>query len=98
MEATCSERHTRAFVLSTDVLKKIWAVIEQRIGSLCAEATCKDGLERRFEDLKGLLAFENAPSQRIVNLALSAHAKDFSKRADIEFSDGYYLDINSLNK
>lgn len=91
MDSTFDFELRDAFVVRVEPLKKIHGLLCDRIGKVTITAECLDHVTRTFDDLAGLLKYENAKSKRVVNLRLSARSDDFKKTATIDFTDKWYF-------
>ena len=76
-----------AFVLRSDAVNRVWAILESTIGSVAATARCADNARREFGSLSQLLAFDNAKAKEIRSLQFSARSKDFKRRGGVTFGD-----------
>ena len=74
-----------AFVLRSDAVNRVWAILESTIGSVSATASCADNARREFGSLSQLLAFDNAKAKEIRSLNFSATSKDFKRRGEVTF-------------
>lgn len=74
-----------AFVLGPENVKRIWELLEQRVGAVTARAHGADSMRHEFETLNALIAFENASGKQLQSLELSATARDPRKEASVEF-------------
>ena len=74
-----------AFVLRSDAVNRVWAILESTIGSVSATASCADNARREFGSLSQLMAFDNAKAKEIRSLQFSASSKDFKRRGGVTF-------------
>ena len=85
-----------AFVLAQRDLQKLADVFEQFIDQPTFEIECRDGINRKFDDLAGLLSFENGWSKRIRSLWIRSFDDEKMRRARLRFSAEHvpvYLEI-----
>ena len=80
-----------SFVLNIDQIKKMHALLSERIGKTEISADCVDDITRNFDSLNGLRDYENVKQKRIVNLRLNSRSEDFCKRASVDFTDKWYF-------
>ena len=85
-----SDELKHAFVVSPADLKKIVELLEKRIGKVNISVDCVDKIERKFNTVKDLVAYENSKSKRISRLHLRFLADDHSKSATIVFRDPFW--------
>jgi hypothetical protein len=100
MDVSYSEDLSQAFVADPTNLKKLVELLQKRIGKVNISANCVDEIERKFNTVKNLIAYENSKSKRIRRIHLSARSDDYSKSVTIVFRDsrwyslGASIDIN----
>lgn len=75
-----------AFVLRPDDIRRIWALLEDKIGTVEAVAVCADDFEREFETVDALVNYDNFPAREIVGLQLDARTKGSEVTARIGFA------------
>ena len=91
MDVRYSDHLEHAFVVSPDHLKKLVELLQKRIGKVNISADCADKIERKFNTVKDLIAYENSKSKRIRRIRLGARSDDYSKSATIVFRDSFYV-------
>lgn len=91
MDVRYSEELSQAFVVSPTDLKKLVELLQKRIGKVDISADCIDKIEREFDTIKDLIAYENSKSKRICRIHLSARSDNYSKSAAIVFRDPSWL-------
>jgi hypothetical protein len=87
VDAKINTERKHAFVVRLADLKKLWDLLQSRIGVVTISAKCGDEIERKFENLKQLKDFENSPQKTIVHLSLNSRSDDWKKSAEIKFSN-----------
>ena len=85
MDVHYSDELKQAFVVSPTYLKKLVELLEKRIGEVNISADCVDKIERKFNRMKDLIAYENSKSKMICCIRLRAQSDDYSKSATIVF-------------
>lgn len=68
VQVNLSLRH--AFVLTPDIVRRLWEVLESNIGRTVALARCADHARREFDDVSKLLDYDNAKGKRTQSLTL----------------------------
>lgn len=91
MDSTFKFELKDAFVVRAEPLKKIHALLSDRIGKTTITAECADDVTREFDTLNKLEQYENSKPKRILNLRLRATAEDWKKEAAVEFTDKWYF-------
>ena len=85
-----------AFLLAQGDLQKLCEVFQQFIERPTFEIECRDGINRKFDDLAGLLSFENGWSKRIRSLWIRSFDDEKMRRVRLRFSAEHvpvYLEI-----
>lgn len=99
MDAHYSIELPHAFVVGPDAVKKLVALLNERIGGVAITVDCSDGITRDFTSVRELLAYENPKAKEIRRIRLRAHSDDYSKNASIDLSGirwrGISLDFNA---
>lgn len=85
MNTRYSDKLKQTFVVGASELKKLYGILQDRIGEVYILAHCADNLYREFETVKDLIAYENPKSKEIRHIRLSARSNDYSKSATIDF-------------
>ena len=86
MNASYSEILLQTFVIGDSELNKIYEILKDRIGEVHISADCADNIDREFESVDELIAYENPESKEIRTLYLTARSDNYSKSASINFS------------
>ena len=86
MNSRFSTEKTGAYIVNSPNLKKLWTLLENRVGSVTLEANCADEMRRTFDEWQDVEAYENAANKEIVAISLRARSSDFVKHVCIEFS------------
>jgi len=94
VDAKLNTERNHAFVVRLADLKKLWDLLQSRIGAVTISAKCGDKIERTFDNYKQLKGFENSPQKRVVHLSLNSRSDDWKKTAQIDFSDSPYRVID----
>ena len=94
MKGRYSEELLHAFVVRPDELKKLVELLQKRIGKVDISADCVDKIEREFNTVKELIAYENSKSKRIRRIHLSARSDNYSKSATIVFRDSFFVGVS----
>ena len=84
------------FVLSRGDVQRIADVFTRSIGRPTFEIQCRDGTSRSFNDVSGLLSFENGWSKRIRALWIRSADDEKMRRARLRFSAEHapvYLEV-----
>ena len=89
MDVHYSDHLEHVFVVSPDHLKKLVELLQNRIGKVNISADCIDKIQRKFNTVKDLIAYENSKSKRIHRLHLDARSDDYSKSARIVFGSSF---------
>lgn len=92
MDVHYSDHLEHAFVVSPDHLKKLVELLQNRIGKVDISADCIDKIERKFNTVKDLIAYENSKSKEIRRVYLRTRSDDYSKSATIVFRDAFLLE------
>ena len=90
MNARYSEFLKHTFVIGDSELRKIYKILQDRIGDVEISTECADNIVRDFENIDELFAYENPESKEIRRLSLTArsdYSDGFSKSAHIDFFD-----------
>ena len=93
MEASVSKERKQAFILNQSNLKKIWDLLEERIGPVSAEISCADGIHREFSNWKQFTLFDNPRQKKIISLSMNARADNWSKSVHLRFSKSSWENI-----
>ncbi len=94
-ESTSSVDLRQAFVIASDDARKLDRLLRDRVGSASYTASCEDGIERVFDSVAKLEAFENARDHQIVSLKVHARAQgDPRKSAWLHFSGRNHYSIS----
>ena len=94
MKGRYSEELSHAFVVRPDELKKLVELLQKRIGKVDISVDCVDKIEREFNTVKELIAYENSKSKRIRRIHLSARSDNYSKSATIVFRDSFFMGVS----
>ena len=94
MKGRYSEELSHAFVVRPDELKKLVELLQKRIGKVDISVDCVDKIEREFNTIKELIAYENSKSKRIRRIHLSARSDNYSKSATIVFRDSFLMGVS----
>ena len=94
MEASINKERKHAFIVRQDEVKKIWDLLQSRIGPVILQVNCSDEISREFKSLQEFKRFENPPQKKIVRMTFNAHSEGRKKTAEIEFSKGDYRVID----
>ena len=94
MEASINKERKHAFIVRKDEVKKIWDLLQSRVGPVTIQVNCSDGISRTFKSLQEFKGFENPPQKKIVRMSFNARSDDWKKTAEIEFSKGDYRVID----
>ena len=86
MKASLRTVQKGAYVIRSSELKKLWTLIEGRIGSPKLEADCADDTQRTFPTWQDCEAYENVSSKQIIELSLVARSDDFESSVSIDWS------------
>jgi hypothetical protein len=89
---TLSPQH--AFVLSDKDIKKLCALLADRIGPVTIDTKTIADLERQFTYASKLCEVENPWEKRIVDLRITARSEDWKKRATVRFSESRFAPID----
>lgn len=87
MKGRYSEDLIHAFVVGAPELKKLTKLLQDYIGKVEISAGCADGFSNDFETIDRLIGYENPKSKEIQSIYLKAKSEDFSKSAEVRFSD-----------
>lgn len=88
-----------AFTLHECEIRQIWRILEKRIGSVYAEASCIDGIKRSFMELEELLQYPNTQGSAIYTLHFYANSEDDdSSYAKVNFEDSVLSPISLIVK
>ena len=90
MDVHYSEQLSYAFVVGPADLKKLVELLQKHVGKVAISADCIDEIERNFNTVKDLIAYENPKSKRIRRLHLRARSGDDSKSATIVFREPFW--------
>ena len=91
----------QAFIVSPDHLKKLVELLQKRIGKVNIRISCVDNIEREFNTVKDLVAYENSKSKRIRSICLRARSDNYSKSTIIVFREssrlisGIWIDVTA---
>lgn len=94
MSANVRTERKYAFVLKQEQVKRIWESFQSRIGSPAIIIECSDEVRREHDNWKSFSNYENPPNKSIKRLIIKARSDDYSKRAEVEFSDSTYRVID----
>ena len=83
------------FVLNATSVEKLWRLSEKHIGVTVAKAACQDGIERNFESLEALLAYENSRSGAIKQLELTSRIQGGELRSTITLGSSLFGNISA---
>lgn len=83
-----------AYVVQLSELCKLWALVEDRVGTVTSWAECSDGVQRAFNSWQDLRSYDNYSTKHIVELSLRAQSSDWGKSVSIEFSPRLEYKIN----
>ncbi|MBL9084747.1 MAG: hypothetical protein JNK76_23280 [Planctomycetales bacterium] len=83
MEAHARLSLSHAIVFTVDHAKKIWNILDERIGEVGASATCADGLTRHFANLEQLTQYENSRAKAIQSITFDARSREPRKSATL---------------
>lgn len=86
MNSTYYETFKSAFMADEPELRKIAELLTKRIGSIDITASCLDNVNRSFNSLNELMAYQNPKTQEIFRIQFSARSEDRSRSATIELS------------
>ncbi len=86
MKASFSTTRRHAFVARSADLRKLWELLQDRVGPVTASAQCMDKIDREFNDLEELASYDNPPSKKIFALNLSSCAEDWGKDTHVDLS------------
>ncbi len=86
MKAEFRTTRNHAFVVHQDDLRKIWKLLEDRIGPVYASVECSDDVVRKFGDWEQLASYDNPPAKKMFDLLIRARSEDWKKSADVSFS------------
>ena len=95
MVATTEFSVKHAFVLEPEEVRKVYRLLQDRIGSPSISSQCADGITREFTDISQLLEYENPRRRRIVSISFRSHNDDWKKQADITFSSHSWATISA---
>jgi hypothetical protein len=85
LNVTYSDSLMQAFVLDGDAVKKIYKLLDDRIGPAQIEFKCADKITRPFSEVGKALGYENPKDKQIEELEIGARSSDFEKSATIGF-------------
>ena len=94
MDSHYSVELPHAFVIGSDELKKLAALLDERIGKVEIRVDCADDASRNFTSVRDLVAYENTKTKEIRRIHLAARSDDFSKRATIDLSGSRWRGIS----
>lgn len=94
MESHFSVELPQAFVVGPDELKKLAALLGDRIGIVEIRIDCADDASRKFACVRDLVAYENPKTKEIRHIHLSARSDDLSKHATIDLSGSRWRGIS----
>jgi hypothetical protein len=80
MQSSSDYRTRQALLLDADHLKAINSLLSKHFAPPTYTATCSDVISREFENLEGLLGYENLSNAAIVSLRIRCHSSDPSSR------------------
>ena len=83
MNAHYSDTLQYAFVAGDSELKKLVELLQDRIGKVKIRANCADGIDREFETVNNLIAYDNPKSKAIRRVYLTTTSDDYSTSAVI---------------
>lgn len=94
MNVNYSQTLSDAFVVRSNNLKKLVELLERRIGTreIDIQADCIDEIQRQFNTVTEVIAYENSTPKRIRSIHLSVQSEDASKSsARISFREPSWL-------
>ena len=94
MRVHIDTKRKHAFVVSSSDIKKLWAWLEENVGTVTAEMKCSDDGTREFDNLKKLTSYENPPARQIVSLDIESESDGREKFVGIRFSDSEFSSIS----
>ena len=89
MDVHYSDELKQAFIVRQGDLKRLIELLQKRIGKVDIGIDCVDKIEREFNTVKELIAYENSKSKRIRRIHLSARSDNYSKSATIVFHNSF---------
>lgn len=75
MQATSEWKWKHAYALEEDHIKKLWTLLEDRIGEVEAELHCAHDTKLKVKELKQLLGYANSSERQIISMSLRAWKK-----------------------
>jgi len=94
MKLHINTERKHACVLHSSDIKKLWTLLEDEVGTVCARIKCSDDGTREFDDLEELSLYENPPAKQIVSLYIRSHSDDWKKSVDVDFSNNEFSSID----
>jgi len=70
------------------MVKRIYAVLAQRVGPVAISLQCADGIDREFDDMDQLVNYPNARDRQIIRLRISARGERSGHSAALSLSSG----------
>ena len=84
-------------VVSLSDLKKLFKLLEDRIGTVTVSARCSDDMVREFDTWEEIASYDNPPSKKIIGLSIEAHNYNIEESVSIKYHDKSHSDIYSSN-
>jgi hypothetical protein len=85
MPAVAKYSSPNAFVFTPSVADKIWSFLSGRLTNVSVNASCADQVERAFDSVAALSAYENTKVRAIRSLSFEAKSADRSIVVSIDF-------------
>jgi len=93
MQASTSLDYWQCMIFSDSTIKKLWTLLDERIGQVSASASCSDKTTRTFTKAKDLIDYENSASKRIQSVDIKARSS-IDKRASINIGSSFFASVS----
>lgn len=88
MQATSDWTWKHAYVLEDDDIKKLWKLLDERLGNVEAELRCLHDTNLKATEAKHVLGYENPAERRVLSMLMTARSDDFDSSARLDFRAG----------
>lgn len=88
LQATSDWTWKHAYVLEDDDIKKLWKLLDERMGNVKAVLRCLHDTNLEATETKHVLSYENPAERRVLSMLMTARSDDFASSARIDFREG----------
>ena len=94
MQASRDREFTHAFVLTSDELRKLVGALREGFPKITFVAQCADTMDRKFDNVDEVLAYENAPRKAIKRLRIRAYGASIEHVCIIRLDNNEFRNIS----